>query len=158
MTIRARDFASNPSPGRLVDPSGLPDNRLRLAESMDMLLVFDWSRHLRQVRAVLERHGIPSAIEVMPPTGKMDDSSASGVPGDGLLGRLTVAPPHFRRAVEVYRAHLDEMAARSGHPFASGEPLFGPDGAECPCCMNRLESASVAVCPVCGLRFVVSSK
>jgi len=144
---------------RLADPSGPPDNRLRLAESMDKVLVFGWSRHLREVRAILERYGIHSAIEVLPLTeNPLDDSSASGVPGSGLLGRLTVVPRHFSRAAAIYRAHLDQMAARSGQPFTRGEPAFGPDSGECPSCMTRLESAGVVVCPVCGLRFVLSRK
>ena len=96
--------------------------------------------YLREIAQVLENGGVRTT------TGR--------VPG-GWEPRawLAVASSDAPRAVELHRAHLEQMVAREGLPVREVVSDFDAEQTQCPACMATFATAGATKCPECGLHF-----
>ena len=96
--------------------------------------------YLREIAQVLEAGGVRTAT--------------GGVPG-GWEPRawLAVASEDAPRAVELHRAHLEQMVAREGLPVHDVVSDFDAEETQCPACLTKFKTAGVTRCPDCGLNF-----
>jgi hypothetical protein len=64
---------------------------------------------------------------------------------------LAVAGPDVSRAIELHRAHLEQLVRQQGLPVRDVVCDLDAEEAQCPACLTKFATAGVTRCPDCGL-------
>lgn len=66
---------------------------------------------------------------------------------------LAVAGPQVAQAMDLHRAHLEQMVRKEGLPVRDVVADFEAEETQCPACLTKFKTAGVDRCPDCGLHF-----